>query len=488
MSLPVVFLLAAAAFEPGIPVVWTDEAVRELEVPLARAGFVTRHISQRDYYRIPERTLYRTYPIYHPDREPNGYWAWLKERDPEIAFRREQLETREDWIEAGKLVFDAPTSFGPVFFGAEQVRDAEFVDRTGMPVAADGTIPFASWVIREKGKVELGSMGCSTCHTRVLGDGTVVAGAQGNNPGDRQGARMLAQAAELVGKERILAQIRKFALQFETPWLKQDVNRRARTMTLDELIAVGEAIPPGVTARSFTSMLVPPQIPDLIGVANRRFLDHTGLVRHREPADLMRYSTLVQDLMGYARYGELEPMRTPRPGQGARYSDAQLYALTLYLYQLEPPKNRNSFDDAAARGRGVFETEGCARCHAPPLYTNNRLIAVDGWRPSPEERRRFGVMDARIGTDPRSALETKKGTGYYKVPSLLGVWYRGPFGHNGSAATLEDWFDPARLEEDYAPTGFRGVGVEARAVPGHEFGLALSAGEKDDLIAFLRTL
>jgi hypothetical protein len=45
-------------------------------------------------------------------------------------------------------------------------------------------------------------------------------------------------------------------------------------------------------------------------------------------------------------------------------------------------------------------------------------------------------------------METRRGTGYYKVPSLRGVWYRGPFEHNGSVATLEDWFDPSRLRDD----------------------------------------
>jgi hypothetical protein len=55
-------------------------------------------------------------------------------------------------------------------------------------------------------------------------------------------------------------------------------------------------------------------------------------------------------------------------------------------------------------------------------------------------------------------------------------------------ATLEDWFDPARLEPSYVPTGFKGAGVAARAVPGHEFGLKLPAEEKAALISFLRTL
>jgi hypothetical protein len=97
-------------------------------------------------------------------------------------------------------------------------------------------------------------------------------------------------------------------------------------------------------------------------------------------------------------------------------------------------------------------------------------------------------MEARIGTDPRYSLETHKGTGYYKVPSLKGVWYRGPLEHNGSVATLEDWFDSARLRDDYIPTGFKGYDGRTRSVKGHRFGLDLSLEEKKALITFLKTL
>jgi hypothetical protein len=55
-------------------------------------------------------------------------------------------------------------------------------------------------------------------------------------------------------------------------------------------------------------------------------------------------------------------------------------------------------------------------------------------------------------------------------------------------AALEDWFDLARLRDDYVPTGFVGYGVKTRAVKGHEFGLKLSPEDKTALIAFLRTL
>jgi hypothetical protein len=74
------------------------------------------------------------------------------------------------------------------------------------------------------------------------------------------------------------------------------------------------------------------------------------------------------------------------------------------------------------------------------------------------------------------------------VPSLKGLGTRGPLEHNGSVGTLEEWFDPRRLERDYVPTGFKGAGVTHRPVPGHRFGLDLSDSDKRALIAFLRTL
>src|SRR5215471_14591806 len=88
----------------------------------------------------------------------------------------------------------------------------------------------------------------------------------------------------------------------------------------------------------------------------------------------------------------------------------------------------------------------------------------------------------------RSKPTPRRGTGYYKVPSLRGVWYRSSFEHNGSVATLEDWFDERRLRDDYVPTNFVGYGVKTRAVRGHEFGLKLAKADKQSLIAFLKTL
>jgi cytochrome c peroxidase len=58
-----------------------------------------------------------------------------------------------------------------------------------------------------------------------------------------------------------------------------------------------------------------------------------------------------------------------------------------------------------------------------------------------------------VGTDPGLALKTRRGTGYYKVPSLKGVWYRGMFGHSGWCATLETGSTPAGCGTIMFPRG-----------------------------------
>ena len=93
-----------------------------------------------------------------------------------------------------------------------------------------------------------------------------------------------------------------------------------------------------------------------------------------------------------------------------------------------------------------------------------------------------------MGTDPDLALKTRKGTGFYRIPSLRGVWYRRALLHDGSIATLEELFDPARLEPGYQSRGWNPPGVSKRGRSGHTSGLSLTAEEKKALIAFLRSL
>ena len=62
------------------------------------------------------------------------------------------------------------------------------------------------------------------------------------------------------------------------------------------------------------------------------------------------------------------------------------------------------------------------------------------------------------------------------------------FFHNGNLANLEDVLDPARLEPDYVPTGFKPPNVEHMPVKGHPFGMELSKEDREALITYLKTL
>ena len=65
-------------------------------------------------------------------------------------------------------------------------------------------------------------------------------------------------------------------------------------MSIEELASLHDGIPPGVLARHRASPFYPVQVPDLIGVKDRRYLDRTGLQLHRSIVDLMRYAALNQ--------------------------------------------------------------------------------------------------------------------------------------------------------------------------------------------------
>ena len=482
---------SAAAWRPTIPTVWDDNAVGSLEIPLADPSASPRHISSEYCYRMPVRPIYRSYPVYRPDKEPPGYLTVLKSKPPEITFDAAKLKTEEDWTRAGEIVFDAPIEFESSGTLYSEIRNVTWYERNGVPVTRDGILPFMRYVVREKGKVELGTLSCAMCHSRVMPDGSVIKGAQGSFPDDRAFAyETRISAAQTTDKDEALKDLRRFMRRsYAAPWVQSDPNSQPERMTLEEITSVLEAIQQGTCARQGTSAFYPARIPDLIGVRDRRYLDASGLVQHRTIGDLMRYAALNQGADMLSSYGEFRPSgELPDPLKESRYSDEQLYALALYIYSLEPPENPNKFDALASRGKRVFEQQRCALCHTPPLYTNNKLTPADGFDVPDQHRTRYDVMSTSVHTDPTSTLKTRRGTGYYKVPSLKGAWYRGPFEHNGSVATLEDWFDPRRLRDDYVRKGFRGSGVKSGAVKGHQFGLHLSVEDRRALIAFLKTL
>jgi hypothetical protein len=341
------------SWKPEIPKTWVDDEIDGLEIPLSDPASSPKHIPSDYYYRIPVRPIYKSYPVYAPGKEPPGYIERLSKQEPEIIFDASKLKTEQDWIKAGELVFDAPIGTGKLGSLAPSselyLREPKWYEGTRAPVAEDGTLPFYRYVISEKGKVEIGILSCAMCHTRVMPDGSMLKGAQGNFPFDRALAHDY-RSADNVEDARTLER-----LLFTVPGGSSKPENQFGKMSVEDFASAHEAIPAGV------------------------------LARHR--------SNPAYDILGMS-----------------------------------------------------------------------------------------------VGTDSNLTMKTRRGTGYYKVPSLKGVWYRGPFEHSGSVATLEDWFDPRRLRDDYVPTGFKGHGVKTRAVKGHEFGLELSDADRKALIAFLKTL
>lgn len=478
-----------------VPKIWGDQALATWALPVAGLNVPGNHVSEREYYSVRIDNL-RTYPVYHPDREPKGYQKWLRQQPPLPLIEPEKLKTEKDWIEAGRRVFDEldiPTFRSDDPRALRFLRDREALKTNGTSITKDGEIIAFRWVVEKKGQVRLGLVECAGCHVRVMPDGSTIRGAPGNLSGGGEALAVLLQAEnQLLDKNgKPLPPGESSYAAFGTPWIKGDMHEKLKTMRDEELAAIDAATVPGTFARFNGSPFYITKMADLIGVRNRRYLDSTGTHRNRGPEDIARYAIMVTgtDDGSIGPYKFMTDEQRHQTGMSVRFRDEAMYALGKFIYSLEPPPNPNKFDALAGRGRQVFDDEGCAKCHDPKQgYTNNKLTPVDGFSVPENHPEKEHIMNRSVHTDPGLALKTRKGTGFYKVPTLRGVWYRGLLEHSGSVATLEDWFNPNRLREDYVPTGWKGPGIKSRAVKGHEFGLDLSADDKKALIAFLRTL
>lgn len=327
----------SGAGAPTIPKTWDDAEMVTLEVPLADPVGSPKHVSADYYYKIPVRPIYKQYPIYAPGHEPAGYMEWLKRQNPEVIWddrgHAPSLKTDADRIKAGEIVFDSPIGFDSVR-EVSLVRSAKWYEQTRVLIAKDGTIPYLRYVVREKGKVEVAERSCASCHTRVMPDGSMIKGAQGNFAFDHDFAFELRPLSPEIARnaERFL---------FAVPWLRPDPLAPLAQMPAKEIASLHDAIPPGVLARHRSSPFYPVQVPDLIGVEDRRYLDRTGLQQHRSIADLMRYAALNQGGDDLASFDGFIPNAAPPwfrtlpkpddPTIGGRYSDEQLYALALYI-------------------------------------------------------------------------------------------------------------------------------------------------------------
>jgi mono/diheme cytochrome c family protein len=177
----------------------------------------------------------------------------------------------------------------------------------------------------------------------------------------------------------------------------------------------------------------PVAIPDLWGLRDQRWLTQAGTIRHDSPLALaIRQETQLTD-SNHAR------VRPPRE---------LAWALAMYIYSLTPPPRSAP---PSLHGAALFEKH-CARCHQGPAYAGKPIAATT------------------IGTDPALATGRGRGTGKYRVPTLLDVASGAPYLHHGAVKSLAELLSPDRTE------------------PGHPAGTSLPPADRAALIAFLETL
>ncbi len=152
---------------------------------------------------------------------------------------------------------------------------------------------------------------------------------------------------------------------------------------------------------------------------------------------------IQKDLAAGVRKSLTQTMFGPEP------TKEELADFVAFLDTLDPPPhprgNTKELPPEVKRGQKLFQGKaGCARCHRPPLYTSS------------------GVYDVKLEHD---------GSPYklWNPPSLIGVYKRAPYLHDGRAATLDDL-----LEKHHTPAMLGGENLTGR--------------ERTELIEFLQSL
>lgn len=128
-------------------------------------------------------------------------------------------------------------------------------------------------------------------------------------------------------------------------------------------------------------------------------------------------------------------------------------------------KGTASFTTSEKNGLALFR-EKCASCHQEPLFTDNTF--------------RNNGIDEVFDADPGRYLITQnqQDKGKFKVPTLRNVALTYPYMHDGRFFTL------AQVLDHYAS----GVKSSASLDPSLSGGIPMTAAEKADIIAFLKTL
>ena len=231
---------------------------------------------------------------------------------------------------------------------------------------------------------------------------------------------------------------------------------------------------------SITQKLSPRAIPSLINVAYQRRFMWDGRIRSLEdqvldpltsPTEMNRDpDTLVSDLANIPGYHAMFEKAYPDEGIGINTITKAIASFERTIVSTESPFDRwargdeSAISAAAKRGFTLFEGKAnCIACHHGFNFTDNGFHNIG---------LKVGSDQGRFAVVPVKILK-----GAFKTPTLRNVTLTAPYMHNGEYKTL------AEVIEHYNRGGDNKTGIDPTIRP-----LYLSAQEKDDLLAFLKTL
>ena len=212
----------------------------------------------------------------------------------------------------------------------------------------------------------------------------------------------------------------------------------------------------GSAIRPLNSPSLPVVIPPIYGLRNVGFETFTA------DGPISYWNSYV----GVGQMGGKGNFSDPRIGvtiaQSPDLVTHKLSALLAYQLSLRAPRPAPGTVDAAAaaRGKDVFRDRArCASCHQGPTLTD--VLRNRFGRPDPVP---FVHDPAAVGQDPAYAL--RSATRGYRTTPLRGLLQHPPYFHDGRAPTL------TAVVEHYERL----------------FGLNLTAGERADLVEYLKSL
>jgi YVTN family beta-propeller protein len=246
-------------------------------------------------------------------------------------------------------------------------------------------------------------------------------------------------------------------------WVRGKVLFQTATLSGARWISCSSCHPDGLTdGRTWHNGEGLRRVPPLLGLAHTHPLHWSA---DRDEVQDFEY-TLRSKLMG-GRGLIPGPIKTKTGFEPAELEEktsgrsADLDALALYTnsfnFRLSPHiPAPGKLTAEAERGKAIFfgKQANCASCHSGPFFTDSQLVKP------------FNVHDVGTGRDDPSEKIGPK----YDTPTLLGVYRNTSYLHHGKAKSLMEVVTSFNPKDEHGKTS------------------QLSAKEKEDLVAFLKSL